>query len=204
LNYEKLSDEEILEKYKSGDENALDFLLSKYKSLASRISRSYFLVGAEYEDVLQEAMLGLYSACRTYSPNGASFKSFAVLCITRSVFTAVKKSNRLKNKILNESLSLTSQGTVILDGKDDESEEISICIPSSIQDPEDALLSQERKKEIIEIIKTNLSDKEKLVLSLYLKGLTYLEISEKTGMNAKSVDNAITRTKKKLEKLLKI
>ena len=100
--YCNLSDEQILNLYKTGDENALDFLLNKYKSLASKIARSYFLVGAESEDILQEAMLGLYSACRTYIDNGSSFKSFATLCITRAVQSAVKKANRLKNKMLNK------------------------------------------------------------------------------------------------------
>lgn len=201
--YNSLTDEQILLLYKGGDEKALDFLLGKYKSLASKIARSYFLVGAESEDILQEAMLGLYSACRTYMDNGASFKSFATLCITRAVQSAVKKANRLKNKMLNESLSLSNQGSVLLDGKDFDDEDVSLYIPSNILDPEDALLADEQKNEINRIINENLSIKEKKVLVLYLNGLSYAQIAEKIGDTTKAVDNAISRTKKKLEELLK-
>ena len=199
--YKTLSDEQIIRLYKQGDEKALDFLLEKYKSLARKIARSYFLVGAESEDIIQEAMLGLYSACRTFDTNYSSFKSFASLCITRAVQTAVKKANRLKNKMLNESISLSSQGSIVFDGKDDE-EDVSLYIPSETLDPEDALLIEERNKEFNKIINENLSNKEKKVLVLYLNGLSYVQIAEKLGENTKSVDNAISRTKKKLEKLL--
>lgn len=202
--YKKLSDEQILKLYKDGDESALDFLLDKYKLLASKKARSYFLIGAESEDLLQEAMLGLYSACRTFDFGETStFKPFASLCITRAVQTAVKKANRLKNKVLNESLSLTSQGTVITDGKDDQNEDICLYVPSSTLDPEDALLAQERKREINEVINENLSNKEKKVLVLYLQGLSYMQIATALGETTKAVDNAITRTKKKLEELIK-
>ena len=121
--YTNLNDEEILDLYRNGDENALDFLIDKYKALASKISRSYFLIGAESEDLLQEAMIGLYSACRNYKNNqGSSFKTFATLCINRAVQTAVKTANRLKNRLLSESYSLSSQGTILkeensVDGK---------------------------------------------------------------------------------------
>lgn len=200
--YSNLTDEKILELYKEGNEDALDFLLSKYKSLASKISRSYFLVGAESEDILQEAMLGLYSACRSYQKGTTSFKTFATLCITRSVQSAVKIANRQKNKLLNESYSLSNQGTVIFDEKDEQGEEICLYIPSTSLEPEDALLQSEREKEIEKIIEDNLSKKEKSVLNLYLKGLSYAEIANALGETTKSVDNAISRTKKKLEELL--
>lgn len=200
--YSELTDEQILKAYKDGDENALDFLLNKYKWLASKIARSYFLVGAESEDILQEAMLGLYSACRTFETGGASFKSFANLCITRAVQSAVKRANRLKNKMLNDSVSLSNQGSILIDGKS-ENEDIDLYIPSNILDPENALLAEERKAELNKIINENLSIKEKKVLVLYLNGLSYAQIAEKLGENTKSVDNAITRTKKKLEELLK-
>lgn len=201
--YSSLSDEQILALYKQGDEYALDFLLEKYKSLASKIARSYFLIGAESEDILQEAMLGLYSACRTYNENESSFKSFATLCITRAVQSAVKKANRLKNKMLNESLSLSNQGAVLMEGKDEEDEDVNLYIPSNILDPENALLVEEQKNELNRIINENLSIKEKRVLVLYLNGLSYSQIAEKINDNTKAVDNAISRTKKKLEEILK-
>lgn len=201
--YSNLSDEQILALYKKGDEYALDFLLEKYKSLASKIARSYFLIGAESEDILQEAMLGLYSACRTYQQSESSFKSFATLCITRAVQSAVKKANRLKNKMLNESLSLSNQGAVLMEGKDEEDEDVNLYIPSNILDPENALLVEEQKNELNRIINENLSIKEKRVLVLYLNGLSYSQIAEKINDNTKAVDNAISRTKKKLEEILK-
>lgn len=200
--YYNLTDEEILELYKQGKEDALDFLLNKYKSLASKVSRSYFLIGAESEDILQEAMLGLYSACRNFQKGNTSFKTFATLCITRAVQSAVKMANRQKNKLLNESYSLTNQGTVVFDEKDQDGDDVCLYIPSNNLDPEDALLAHEREQEIEKIIEENLSKKEKSVLNLYLKGLTYAEIANALGETTKSVDNAISRTKKKLEELL--
>lgn len=202
--YKKLTDEEILNKWSKGDDNALDFLLKKYKTLANKISRSYFLVGAENEDILQEAMIGLYSACRNFKLDAhTSFKTFATLCITRAVQSAVKKANTMKNKFLNESYSLTSQGTVILDSNDNNDEEVCLYIPSTTLAPEDIVLAEEREKEIENIIDENLSKKEKSVLNLYLKGLSYTEIANTLNENIKSIDNAISRTKRKLEDLLK-
>lgn len=202
--YKKLTDEEILNKWSEGDDNALDFLLKKYKTLANKISRSYFLIGAENDDILQEAMLGLYSACRNFKKDAhTSFKTFATLCITRAVQSAVKKANTIKNKFLNESYSLSSQGTVILDSNENTDEEVCLYIPSTSLAPEDIVLAEEREKEIEKIIDENLSKKEKSVLNLYLKGLSYTEIAKVLNENVKSVDNAISRTKRKLEDLLK-
>lgn len=201
--YKKLTDEQILELYKNGDERALDFLLNRYKWLASKKARSYFLVGAESEDLLQEAMLGLYTACRKFDVgSGNKFLPFASMCITGAILDAVKTANRKKHNILNDRLTLTSQGTVMIEGKDEDNEDICMYIPSAILDPEDALLNKERKKEINDIINENLSLKEKKVLVLYLQGLSYREIAENLGETTKSVDNAIARTKKKLAELL--
>lgn len=201
--YNNLTDEEVLEKYKSGDDSALDFLLEKYKSLASKISRSYFLVGAESEDILQEAMIGLYSACRTFDKsNNSSFKTFATLCINRSIQTAIKKANRQKNKILNESFSLTNQGTVIMDDPNAQDEEIYLYVPSNVVLPEDLIIAKERAEELKQAFNSCLSTKEKKVLTLYLKGMSYADIAKNLGENTKSVDNAISRTKKKLETII--
>ena len=197
--YTNLTDEQILDLYRNGDDNALDFLLEKYKLLASKIARSYFLVGAQSEDILQEAMIGLYSACRTFDAKAqTSFKSFATLCINRAVQSAIKTANRLKNKYLNESYTLTSQGAVMLDDVVGENEDVCLYIPSNTIQPEDALLANERKVELKNIIEENLSKKEKNVLALYLTGLSYAEIADRLGETTKSVDNAISRTKKKL------
>ncbi|MBO7527909.1 MAG: sigma-70 family RNA polymerase sigma factor [Clostridia bacterium] len=202
--YKDLKDEEILDLYKGGDEQALDFLIAKYKALASKIARSYFLIGAESEDLLQEAMIGLYSACRNYQKNqGASFKTFATLCINRAVQSAVKIANRLKNRIINDSYSLTSQGAIKKDDTNNDDDDLYIYIPSTELEPEDALLANEREKEISKFIEENLSAKEKEVFKLYLNGLSYSEIAGRLNQSTKSIDNAISRTKKKLEKALK-
>lgn len=200
--FSKLTDEEILLKFKQGSESALDFLLNKYKWLASKIARSYFLVGAESEDLLQEAMLGLYSACRNFDVKGqACFKTFASLCITRSVQSAVKNANRQKYKLLNESLSLSSQGFVEFPEKDEHGEEVCLYVPSTLPAPEDALLAREQEQDFKNLLEENLSKKEMQVLALYLKGLTYAEIASMLSETTKSVDNAIARTKRKLQEV---
>ena len=109
----------------------------------------------------------------------------------------------MKNKYLNESLTLSSQGTVIMESTDNIDEEVCLYIPSNVLPPEDILLAEEREKEIEKIIDENLSKKEKSVLNLYLKGLSYIEIAEILNENVKSIDNAISRTKRKLDDLLK-
>ncbi len=200
--FENLTDEEILLQYKQGNEPALDFLLNKYKSLASKISRSYFLVGGESEDLLQEAMLGLYSACRNFEgKKHASFKTFASLCITRAVQTAVKTANRQKNKMLNESYSLTHQGMVNLLEKDEQGEDVYLYIPSSEPAPEDALINWEQTQNFKTMLEENLSKKETQVLGCYLKGMSYAQIAKTLGETTKSVDNAISRTKRKLQEV---
>ena len=200
--YKDLTDEKIIELYRQGDDLALDFLLDKYKYLASKISRSYFLIGAENEDLLQEAMIGLYSACRKYNESmGTTFKTFATLCINRAIQSAVKIANRQKNKIFNESYSLSSQGTIQKDEQSLDEDELVLYIPSNEPQPEDVLMSSETIEEIFKEIDEKLSKKEKKVLMLYLNGLSYLEISNILKENTKSVDNAISRTKKKLSNI---
>ncbi len=200
--YSALTDEEVLLKVNEGSEPALDFLLNKYKSLASKISRSYFLVGGESEDLLQEAMIGLYSACRNYNKSAnTNFKTFATLCITRSVQSAVKMANRQKYKLLNESYSLSNQGEVELAEKDENGEEVCLYVPSDLPDPEDALLEAEQEKQLKQVLEENLSKKEMQVLGLYLKGMTYAQIAGIISDTTKSVDNAIARTKRKLQEI---
>lgn len=203
-NYENLSDEKLIELYKNGDELALNFLFTKYKPLASKISRSYFLIGAESEDLLQEAMIGLLDACRKYDKMaGSSFKTFATLCVSRAVQSAVKTANRLKNKALNDSYSLSSQGAIVIDSNISENDSGAyFYIPSNEKSPLTEMIEKERNEQIKKIIDENLSKKEKRVLALYLEGLSYREISLKLNEPIKVVDNAIFRTKKKMEELL--
>lgn len=193
-----LSDDMLIEKAKSGDESSLVFLLNKYKIMASKIARSYFLVGAEYDDLLQEAMIGLYKAYVSFDNScGASFATFAHKCITRNVQSAVKMANRKKNQMLNNSVSLTSQGAIEV-SPDDSDEDINLVIPSDALSPDEKLIESEKLAEIKEKIKSALSKLELNVLMLFLKGDSYCEIATKLNMNNKSVDNALSRVRHKL------
>ncbi len=197
-----LTDEELIDLAKNGDELALDFLLDRYKLLASKIARSYFLIGAEYEDLLQEAMIGLYKAYMSYDKtNKASFSTFATTCITRNVQTAVKTANRKKNQILNSSISLTNQGGLRKQG--DEDEDITLIIPSTSLTPDEKLIESETLKSIKEKIKQCLSKFELDVLVLYLQGYSYTQIAQKLNLTNKSIDNALSRIRHKLSFLKK-
>ncbi len=199
---ENLTDEELIDLAKNGDEMALDFLLDRYKVLASKIARSYFLVGAEYEDLLQEAMIGLYKAYISYDKNSkASFSTFARTCITRNVQTAVKTANRKKNQILNSSISLTNQGGLQKQG--DEDEDITLIIPSNSLTPDEKLIESETLQSIKEKIKQCLSKFELDVLVLYLQGYSYTQIAQKLNLTNKSIDNALSRIRHKLSFLKK-
>ena len=199
---ENYSDNELITLFREGDENAFGFLLARYKQLVSKIARSYFLVGAEYEDLIQEAMIGLYKAIKNYdTKNSASFSTFARMCIERNIQSAVKVANREKNKALNGSVSLSNQGEIKIN--EDEDEEISIVIPSSILSPDEKLEQSERIKQIKEQIVSLLSKFELEVLALYLKGYTYTQIALKLNMSNKRIDNALSRIKQKLAFLKK-
>lgn len=195
---ENLTDEELIEKAKKGDENTLDFLLNKYKRMACKIARSYFLIGAEYEDLVQEAMIGLYKAYVSYNnKSGASFSTFARQCITRNVQTAVKMANRKKNQVLNNSISLSSQGSVVVHSEK-EDEDINLVIPSNLLPPDEKLIENEKLNAIKEKIKNALSKLELEVLISFLNGNSYSQIAQKMNMTNKSVDNALSRVRHKL------
>lgn len=195
-----LDDRQLIEKARQGDELALDTLISRYKILASKIARSYFLVGAEYEDVLQEAMIGLYKAYTSYDLKGkTAFSTFAHMCITRSVQSAVKSANRKKNMMLNQRLSLSNQGAV--EANDDD--EVTLVLASKDFSPDEKLIHSENLQDIKRKIIKALSVFEQKVLSLYLKGYSYSDIATKLDVSNKSIDNALTRIRKKLEFLIK-
>ena len=198
MDYKILADEKLVELAKTGDENALDFLLARFKPLALSVSRSYFLVGGEQDDVMQEAMIGLYKACLGYHEDmGASFATFARKCITRNVQTAVKVANRKKNQLLNNSYNLSPQGEVIF-GDEAEDEELCLIIPANQLLPDEALIEEEKILEIKKDIVKRLSNFELIVFKNYLKGLSYIEIAEKLKTQPKVIDNALNRIKNKL------
>lgn len=193
-----MTDEELALKAQSGDQSALNELLTKYKSLINKVSRSYFLIGGDMEDIIQEGMIGLYKAIMNYSDKkNTSFKTFASTCIKNQIQTAVKIASSEKNKVLSTALPIMEEKN------DDEEEEMEIIIPSTIPSPDFTIVEKESFKEIFDQIKQNLSNLEFKVLLLYLKGFSYNEISQTLNIPKKSIDNALSRIKNKLSFLKK-
>lgn len=196
-----MEDIDLIRKAKQGDETSLELLLAKFKPLACKIARKYFLAGQDEEDLYQEAMIGLFKAEQSFNEAaGQDFKSFATLCINRQIQTAVKNSNRKKNKILNESISLNNQGGIDIYESDDD-EQLYFIIPSSFPLPDDELIYKEKVDEIKNAINQKLSTYERKVLSLYLKGLSYKEMGQILEKETKSIENCLSRIKSKLSYL---
>lgn len=194
MNY---TDEELVLLAQQGKEDAMNELLSKYKSLVNKISRSYFLIGGDMEDIVQEGMIGLYKSITHFSQKNASFKTFATTCIKHQIQSAVRVASSEKNKILSQALPITE------DHNQEDEEEIELLIPSNLPSPDDKVLEHEKLDEIYFLINKNLSELEKKILSLYLKGYSYNEISSIANVSKKSIDNGLSRIKKKLSFLKK-
>ena len=195
-----LTDEEVLGRIKDDqDDEAMCYLISKYRNFVRAKARSYFLIGADREDIVQEGMIGLYKAIRDFrNDKQASFRAFAELCVTRQIITAIKTATRQKHIPLNSYVSLNKPVS------DDESDRTLLDILSSIKvsDPEELVIGQEQKKLIEDEIERVLSDLEKEVFQSYLDGKSYQEIACDLDVQAKSIDNALQRVKRKLEKCL--
>lgn len=197
LDLKNMEEKDILILAQSGNMEAVEFLLNKYKNFVKSKSRTYFLVGAEKSDIVQEGMIGLYKAIKDYNPEGGSaFRSFADLCITRQIITAIKTATRLKHMPLNSYISLNKSA-------DDENENTMIESLLEIQhpDPEEIMINKERLGILEEQLKSCLSKYETSVLKRYALGKSYVEIAKELGKSEKSIDNALQRIKKKLEKL---
>lgn len=195
--YEKLSDEELVELSSSGDKNATEHLLARYKNTVRSKARMYFLVGADRDDIVQEGMIGLFKAIRDFDNTKlASFKSFAELCVRRQIITAVKAATRKKHQPLNNYISLSKPVF------DDENDSTLQDFLSELKgaDPEELFIWKENAAIIGEKMQEVLSKLEKEVLSLYLGGKSYQEIAKIMDRPPKSIDNALQRIKKKLEK----
>lgn len=192
--YSKLSDEEVIKLIKSGDENALDYIMSKYKEVVNIKVGKYFIIGAEKDDIIQEGLIGLYKAIKNFDPEKEnSFKTFANLCIERQLITAIKTSNRQKHMPLNSYLSLNMSAY-----EDDETDEIiDIFDSNTIEDPLETITKMEYYSAIESAIDKSLSDFEKKVLARFVKGESYVQIADKLNSPVKSIDNAIQRIRKK-------
>ena len=201
--YDNMKDEDLIEIIKSGDKNAFEYLINKYKELVNIKVRKYFIVGAEKEDIVQEGLIGLFKAIKSYKPGMQnSFKSFANMCIERQLITAIKTSNRQKHMPLNSYLSLNISA-YDEDESDCDTSLIDIFNSTLIEDPLDTITKKEYFQNIESTIDKSLSDFEKKVLNKYINGKSYVQIAEDLDTPVKSVDNAIQRIRKKAIKGLK-
>ncbi|MBQ2887865.1 MAG: RNA polymerase sporulation sigma factor SigH [Firmicutes bacterium] len=198
-NYEEMTDEQIVEIARNGDIDAQEFLINKYKNYVRAKARTYFLLGGDKEDLIQEGMIGMYKAIRDFrSDKLSSFRAFAELCITRQIITAIKTATRQKHIPLNSYVSLNKP---IYD-EDSDRTLLDVITGNKVTDPEELIISREEFSEIEEKMGELLSSLEWQVLMYYLEGKSYQEIAEDLGRHVKSIDNALQRVKRKLEKYL--
>ena len=196
--YTQMTDEKLIENIKNEDQNAFNCLVERYNDLVNMKASKFFMAGAEKDDMVQEGMIGLYKAVKSYVPQKQnSFKTFANMCIERQLITAVKNSNRQKHIPLNSSVSLNASA---YDDNEDV-DRIDILNIKTLNDPSDIIANQEYFKDIQEKIKENLSEFELIVLNEYEKGKSYAAIAEKLNAKTKSVDTAIQRIRKKANKI---
>ena len=199
VRYSEMTDEEIVQLCHNGDSLSEEYLLNKYKNFVRSKARSYFLIGADHEDIVQEGMIGLYKAIRDFKPEKlSSFRAFAELCITRQIITAIKTATRQKHIPLNSYVSLNKP---LYDEESDRTL-LDILMEGTTSNPEDMIINQENLGNIHQKINEVLSGLEQEVLAAYLDGKSYQEIAEALGRHVKSIDNALQRVKRKLEKYL--
>ena len=190
---------DIVLKASKGDKIALEYIIKKYRNFVKSKAKSYFLIGADKEDIIQEGMIGLYKAVRDFDATKTnSFKGFAEICITRQIITAIKTATRQKHITLNSYISLNKPIY------DEESERalLDIIATSIVTDPEELIISKEELKHIESKMNELLSDLELQVVEYYLNGKSYQYIADKLQRDVKSIDNALQRVKRKLEKHL--
>lgn len=200
--FREMDELQIIQAAQSGDGEAMTFLLEKYKSMVRALSRPLFLMDGDKDDLLQEGMIGLFKAIRTYDADrGTVFETFANLCISSQLYSAIKISNRQKNIPLNSYISLDmSEG---FEEGGDSFFELNRALTVWQQNPEEIVIGEENARNIKRRLYSRLSKMEMQVLSLFLKGLTYQEIAGKLGKSPKAIDNALQRIKTKLLKLQK-
>ena len=197
-----INDEKIVMSAKAGNEKALNYIINKYKSYVHAKTKTYFLIGADKEDIFQEGMIGLYKAIRDYREDKlTSFKAFADVCITRQIITAVKTATRQKHIPLNSYISLNKPLY-----EDDAERTLIDIIGSSdkISDPEEMMITREEIAAMEDKLNKVLSKLELNVLTLYLEGKSYQEVAEEMNRHVKSIDNALQRVKRKLERYLEV
>ncbi len=198
--YEFLSDEELIQRLHDGDNRVTEYIIEKYKDLVRRKSKAMYILGADHEDLLQEGMIGLFKAIRDYDAGrDASFYTFAELCVTRQIYTAVQAAGRKKHSFLNSYVSLYGGQA----GSEEEGypELIQELVAEGSRNPEDMVIDRENLESLEMAIEKELSSFEKQVLELCLTGMRYTEIARVLGKTAKATDNALQRIKTKIRKV---
>ena len=197
--FEAMADEQVVSLAQDADGGALEYLLNKYKNFVRTKARSYFLIGADHEDIVQEGMIGLYKAIRDYRAEKlSSFRAFAELCVTRQIITAIKTATRQKHIPLNSYISLNKP----IYEEDSDRTLMDIMAEEGMSNPEEMIIDREDLSMIEGRIGQMLSDLEKDVLVRYMEGKSYVEIAGEMNRHVKSIDNALQRIKRKLLKYL--
>ncbi len=191
--YQALTDEQLIQKLRDGDEKVMDYILNKYKPFVRKKANAMYLIGGETDDLIQEGMIGLFKAIRDYKEEReASFFHFAELCVTRQLYSAVEASNRKKHAPLNFYISFSAtegeEGATLED----------MLGTDSLSNPEELVISQENQRIFLDRLRQKLSSFEREVLDLYLSGMNYQQIAEQMKKSPKSVDNALQRIKGKI------
>ena len=194
-----MADEQVVKLAQDADGAALEYLLNKYKNFVRTKARSYFLIGADHEDIVQEGMIGLYKAIRDYRAEKlSSFRAFAELCVTRQIITAIKTATRQKHIPLNSYISLNKP----IYEEDSDRTLLDVITEEGMSNPEEMIIDREDLSMIEGRIGQMLSDLEKDVLVRYMEGKSYVEIAGEMNRHVKSIDNALQRIKRKLLKYL--
>jgi len=200
--YKNMTDENIIKKIRGGDDIALNYIMDKYSEIVNMKASKFFIVGAERGDIVQEGLIGLYKATKAFDTEKQnSFKTFANMCIERQIITAIKTANRQKNIPLNSAFSINAQ--IYDDNEDNDKEIIDILNTHCVEDPSDSLARKEYFNYINKTINDNLSEHERNVLKYYQQNRTYEEIAKKLNCKTKSVDTAMTRIRRKANKIKK-
>lgn len=199
--YRQYSDEELIVRLRDGESGITEYLMNKYKNLVRSKAKSMYILGADNDDLIQEGMIGLFKALRDYdSGRDASFLTFADLCVSRQMYTAVQASRRQKHIPLNTYISL--YGSVSTNYEGEQEELVNVLAAHESQSPEEVVIDRENVVWLEKAIEQELSNFEKQVLDLYLTGMGYQQIAKVLGRDEKSTDNALHRIKTKLKKRL--
>ena len=196
--YNLLSDEELISRLREGHEDIRDYLMEKHKNLVRKKARALYLIGGDNDDLIQEGMIGLYKAIRDFDPErGASFHTFADLCISRQLYTAVQASQRQKHQPLNSYVSLSNS-----DNEEQTSSRASYAANDvRNRNPEELFIARENLEDMEDLIEKKLSRFEREVLRYYLSGMNYSQIADTLGKSSKATDNALQRIKKKIKQI---